>query len=145
MRFGQPGEALAFYVKRLVVRNHTPVRGNGVTSGLAPFARYTRLILPKEMVMARMPDFVIIGAMKCATSTLHEQLAQQPGICMTEPKEPNFFSDADQYARHIVVHRSFCHCEQRRLVRRIQHALHQDPHLSAYLAAHVASMFRKHG
>jgi hypothetical protein len=47
----------------------------------------------------RMPDFVIIGAMKCATSTLHTQLAAQPGFCMSEPKEPNFFSDADQWAR----------------------------------------------
>lgn len=48
-----------------------------------------------------MPDFIIIGAMKCATSTLHEQLARQPGIFMSTPKEPNFFSDDDQYARGI--------------------------------------------
>lgn len=45
------------------------------------------------------PDFIIIGAMKCATSTLHEQLARQPGFFMTDLKEPNFFSDDDQYAR----------------------------------------------
>lgn len=45
------------------------------------------------------PNFIIIGSMKCATSTLHEQLAQQPGIFMSELKEPNFFSDDDQYAR----------------------------------------------
>ena len=44
------------------------------------------------------PDFVIIGAMKCATSTLHDQLALQDGISMSEPKEPNFFSDPDQWA-----------------------------------------------
>jgi len=43
------------------------------------------------------PDFIIIGAMKCATSTLHEQLARQPGIFMSTPKEPNFFSDDRQY------------------------------------------------
>jgi hypothetical protein len=46
----------------------------------------------------RMPDFIIIGAMKCATSTLHEQLARQPGIFMSTPKEPCFFSDDDQWA-----------------------------------------------
>lgn len=45
------------------------------------------------------PDFIIIGAMKCATSTLHEQLAQQPGFFMSTPKEPNYFSDDDVYAR----------------------------------------------
>jgi len=47
----------------------------------------------------RRPDFVIIGAMKCATSTLHAQLGAQPGIYMSEPKEPNFFGDDEAYAR----------------------------------------------
>ena len=46
-----------------------------------------------------LPDFVIIGAMKSATTSLQEQLAGQPGIFMCTPKEPNFFSDADQYAK----------------------------------------------
>lgn len=45
------------------------------------------------------PDFIIIGGMKCATSTLHSQLALQPGIFMSTPKEPNFFSDDEQFAR----------------------------------------------
>lgn len=45
------------------------------------------------------PDFIIIGAMKSATSTLHEQLDAQPGIFMSMPKEPNFFSDDDQYLK----------------------------------------------
>lgn len=49
--------------------------------------------------MPDVPDFIIIGAMKCATSTLHEQLARQPGIFMSTPKEPNFFSNDDVYAR----------------------------------------------
>jgi hypothetical protein len=44
------------------------------------------------------PDFIIIGAMKSATSTLHEQLAKQSGIFMSVPKEPNYFSDDSQYA-----------------------------------------------
>jgi len=44
------------------------------------------------------PDFIIIGAMKSATSTLHEQLAMQAGIYMSTPKEPNYFSDDGQYA-----------------------------------------------
>jgi hypothetical protein len=45
------------------------------------------------------PDFIIIGAMKSATSTLQAQLAAQPGIFMTTPKEPNFFSDDDVFER----------------------------------------------
>jgi len=54
----------------------------------------------------RLPDFIIIGAMKCATSTLHEQLARQPGIFMSTPKEPNFFSDEAQFARGMDWYRS---------------------------------------
>jgi hypothetical protein len=42
-----------------------------------------------------LPDFLIIGAMKCGTTTLQAQLAQVPGVFMTTPKEPNFFSDDD--------------------------------------------------
>ncbi|HER25852.1 MAG TPA: sulfotransferase [Rhodospirillales bacterium] len=47
------------------------------------------------------PDFIIIGAMKSATSTLHVQLAAQPGLFMTEPKEPNFFSDDDVWNKGL--------------------------------------------
>jgi hypothetical protein len=50
------------------------------------------------MVIHR-PDFIVIGAMKSATTTLHEQLARQPGFVMSRPKEPNFFSDDRMYAR----------------------------------------------
>ena len=53
-------------------------------------------------ISSSLPDFAIIGAMKSATSTLHEQLAGQPGIFMCTPKEPNFFSDADQYAKGMA-------------------------------------------
>lgn len=49
----------------------------------------------------RLPDFIIVGAMKCATSTLHEQLARQPGVYMSTPKEPNFFSDDEEWAQGI--------------------------------------------
>jgi len=45
------------------------------------------------------PDFIIIGAMKSATSTLHAQLALQDGVFMSTPKEPNYFSDDVEYAR----------------------------------------------
>lgn len=48
-----------------------------------------------------LPDFLIIGAMKCGTSTLQAQLAAQQGVFMTTPKEPNFFSDDAVYARGL--------------------------------------------
>jgi len=39
------------------------------------------------------PDFIIIGAMKCGTTTLAAQLGAQRGIFVTDPKEPCYFSD----------------------------------------------------
>jgi hypothetical protein len=50
-----------------------------------------------ERKMSRLPSFVIIGAMKSATSTLYEQLLRQPGIFLPSLKEPNFFSNDEQY------------------------------------------------
>jgi Sulfotransferase domain len=51
--------------------------------------------------MKRLPDFIVIGAMKSATSTLHEQLNEQYGFFMSEEKEPNFFSNDDVYAKGL--------------------------------------------
>jgi len=56
-------------------------------------------------MIGRLPDFVIIGAMKAATSTLHSQLGAQPGIFMSTPKEPNFFSDAENWGRGMDWYR----------------------------------------
>lgn len=49
--------------------------------------------------MMQGPDFIIIGAMKCGTTTLAAQLGAQNGIFLTTPKEPNFFSDDRIYAK----------------------------------------------
>lgn len=42
--------------------------------------------------MSTLPDFIIIGAMKSGTSSLHKYLDQHPDICMSVVKEPNYFS-----------------------------------------------------
>lgn len=52
-----------------------------------------------EMVTFNRPHFIIIGAMKSATSTLHNQLSLQAGFFMSNPKEPNFFSDDVNYGK----------------------------------------------
>ncbi|MEL7349307.1 MAG: sulfotransferase, partial [Pseudomonadota bacterium] len=46
-----------------------------------------------------LPHFVIVGAMKCGTTTLFEQLEAQPGLHLSDPKEPEFFSDDAIFAR----------------------------------------------
>lgn len=65
------------------------------------------IILFPEASSARpaRPDFIIIGAMKSATSTLHVQLNRQPGFWMSTPKEPNFFSDDEVWARGLDWYR----------------------------------------
>lgn len=45
------------------------------------------------------PDFIIIGAMKSGTTTLYSYLSLHPGIFMTTPKEPGFFSRNDVFAK----------------------------------------------
>ena len=45
------------------------------------------------------PSLAVIGAMKSGTTTLQVQLAAQTGVFMTTPKEPNFFSDDDVFAK----------------------------------------------
>lgn len=46
-----------------------------------------------------LPDFIVIGAMKCGTTTLQTQLAAQSGVFMSTPKEPNYFSDDAVFAK----------------------------------------------
>ncbi len=39
----------------------------------------------------RLPTFVCIGAMKCETSSLHRYLGEHPQVCVSTPKETDFF------------------------------------------------------
>ena len=54
----------------------------------------------------RLPDFIVLGAPKAATTTLHYQLERQPGIFMTREKEPAFFSDDANWERGIEWYQS---------------------------------------
>ena len=49
----------------------------------------------------RRPDFMILGAMKSGTTTLHSYLSRHTSIFMCSPKEPMFFSREDIYARGL--------------------------------------------
>jgi hypothetical protein len=73
-----------------------------MTPEMTPDAQLDAATLPDFRTL---PDFLIIGAMKCGTTTLQAQLALQPGVFMTTPKEPNFFSDDEVYARGLSWYR----------------------------------------
>jgi hypothetical protein len=45
------------------------------------------------------PNFLVIGAMKCATTSICDILAQHPEVFVTDPKEPDFFSDEKAYTK----------------------------------------------
>lgn len=56
--------------------------------------------------LVTLPNFVVIGAMKCATTTLAVQLGAQDGIFISEPKEPNFFSNDEIHAHGLAWYES---------------------------------------
>ena len=51
-----------------------------------------------------MPDFVIIGAAKCASTSLAAALSRHPGIFMPVHPTTNFFSRDDRYAQGLAVY-----------------------------------------
>ncbi len=56
---------------------------------------------PLKGTTPRLPNLVIIGAMKCATTSLHYYLGLHPDIQMSASKEVGFFLTEENYARGI--------------------------------------------
>jgi len=54
---------------------------------------------PVRIAGGRLPDFLIVGAMKSGTTTLYEHLRRDDRIFMATPKEPMFFSRDNVFAR----------------------------------------------
>jgi hypothetical protein len=55
---------------------------------------------------AGLPAFVVIGAMKSGTSSLHHYLRQHPEICMSRPKETDYFIEERNYGKGLHWYRS---------------------------------------
>lgn len=54
-------------------------------------------------------DFMIVGAMKCGTSSLAFKLAEHPDICFSKQKEPHFFSKTYSVGALKKYHELFSH------------------------------------
>lgn len=54
-----------------------------------------------------LPNFLLIGAMKCGTTSLADHLAGHPQIFMSVPKELHFFSWPDRWQRGLKWYESF--------------------------------------
>ncbi|CRI63003.1 putative Sulfotransferase domain superfamily [Thiocapsa sp. KS1] len=48
---------------------------------------------------AMRPNYLVIGAQNCGTTSLCANLGKHPGVFMTTPKELHFFSDPETFAR----------------------------------------------
>jgi hypothetical protein len=48
-----------------------------------------------------LPNFFVIGAQKCGTTTVHRLLQSHPQAFLCDPKEPDFFSAPRQWARGV--------------------------------------------
>ncbi|MCA1735465.1 MAG: sulfotransferase [Actinobacteria bacterium] len=68
------------------------------------------------MSKPRPVDFVIIGAMKAGTSTVHQWLETQPEIRMLSWKEPSFFSREDRWSKGLEWYQSLYSHEPEGLV-----------------------------
>jgi hypothetical protein len=67
-----------------------------------------------EVDRAHLPTFMVIGAAKCGTTSLHSYLAQHPSISMSSVKETNFFQNADCMTRLREYQKYFQDgCDQR--------------------------------
>lgn len=54
----------------------------------------------------RLPDFIIIGAQKCGTTSLHYYFGLHPQIAMAPEKELNFFYVEKNWSRGVAWYRS---------------------------------------
>lgn len=57
--------------------------------------------MPVKVERAGLPDFVVIGAMKSGTTSLHHYLSCHPEIVMTTVKEPTFFTAEGNWAKGV--------------------------------------------
>jgi Sulfotransferase domain len=62
----------------------------------------TERIPPRPLAgVARLPDFIIIGAMKCGTTSLYKHLGKHPEIGVSKDKETDFFLADSNFARGV--------------------------------------------
>ncbi|MEM6292656.1 MAG: sulfotransferase domain-containing protein [Myxococcota bacterium] len=54
----------------------------------------------------RLPDFLLIGGMKCGSTSLHDQLVTHPQLAEPQYKEPGFFSRDERFELGIDWYRS---------------------------------------
>ncbi|WP_430232961.1 sulfotransferase family protein [Nitrosomonas communis] len=57
--------------------------------------------------VSRFPDFFVVGAPRCATTSFCRYLARNPQICFSQPKETYFFSQLDKDVSENELQRNY--------------------------------------
>jgi hypothetical protein len=57
----------------------------------ARFAAERRRLARRRPGRGALPNLIVIGGLKCGTTSLHHYLSLHPGVAMSRPKELNFF------------------------------------------------------
>jgi len=58
--------------------------------------------------MSAIPEFLFIGAARCASTWVHECLKEHPGVCVPRrPKELHFFNQDENFSRGLDWYRRF--------------------------------------
>ncbi len=55
----------------------------------------------------RFPDFVVVGAPRCGTTSLCRYLARNPQVCFSQPKEPHYFARLDHEPSRAELQRDY--------------------------------------
>lgn len=88
----------------------------------------------------RVPDFLIIGAMKSGTTTVFRWLEEHPGTRLPEAKEPHYFSRDDVFARGVGPYLALFADVPDSLVTGEASASYADPRIAARVAERVAAL-----
>lgn len=85
----------------------------------------------------RPPDFLVIGAMKCGTTTIHRWLGEQPGCYLPEWKEVNFFT-SPLWERGVDWYRSLFEQAPSAAITGESSPAYTDPRFAALAADRIA-------
>lgn len=69
--------------------------------GRRPYDGTTMTGVSGEEINGIWPNFLVIGAMKCATTSICDILAEHPQAFVSRPKEPNFFSNDAKFRKGL--------------------------------------------
>lgn len=116
------------------------MRGDGIIPPRRkPLTRMTRNDTHEKSMsrpVQRLPNFFVLGAAKCGTTSLHGYLRQHPEIHMSAVKEPSFFCREFQVVRNPIDYLKLFECgEERTAVGEASHVYFSNPDTPSALRA----------